>query len=131
MRQFGAQCSMLFVYGRHISTQAASMRFRWLAPSCVLKNSSRVSCLRSGPNHSGSPVSRIANHSDELHLFTKVDLVHTHLLQAILAPRGTPSLQIPQVDGAYRAGRHPELPGHLAYRCTFAGPSNGIFKVLA
>ena len=48
---------MLLVSGRHISTQAASIRSRCGALNCVRKNSSRVSCLRSWPNHKGSPVS--------------------------------------------------------------------------
>ena len=34
-------------------------RFRCVALSCVPKNSSSVSCLRSCPNHKGSPVSKL------------------------------------------------------------------------
>src|ERR1700719_723710 len=59
IRQFPAHCSMLLVNGCHISTHAASTRFRCVALSCVRKNSSSVSCLRSGPNHKGSPVSKL------------------------------------------------------------------------
>src|SRR6266566_6114957 len=40
MRQFGAHCSILLVNGRHISTQAAAMRFLWLSFSWVRKNGS-------------------------------------------------------------------------------------------
>src|ERR1022692_4478859 len=50
---------MLLVNGCHISTHAASIRFRCVAFSCVRKNSSSVSCLRSCPNHKGSPVSKL------------------------------------------------------------------------
>jgi hypothetical protein len=54
--------------------------------------------------------SQVADHGNELHLLAKVDLIHTHLFQRLLATRGTPTLQIPQVDRSHRAGNQPELP---------------------
>jgi hypothetical protein len=79
MRQFGAHCSILLVNGRHISTQAVAMRFLWLSFSSVRKNSSSVSCLRSCPNHKGSPISKLL--TTVMNLLAEVDFVHTHLPQ--------------------------------------------------
>src|SRR6266576_2138104 len=74
---------------------------------------------------------QVADHGDELRVLAKVDLIHTHLFQRLLAPRGTPSLEIPQVDRSHRAGGHAELPGHLAYRGAFARQPHRVFKALA
>src|SRR6266550_7032000 len=114
MRQLGAHCSMLLLNGRYISTQAASMRFRWLSFSWVRKNSSSVSCLRSFPKPQGLAHLQVADHSDEFHLLAEVDLIHAQLFQPLLAPRGTPALQIPQVNRSHRAGNQSKLPGHLS-----------------
>src|SRR5262250_2252908 len=74
---------------------------------------------------------QVADHRDELHLLTKVDLVHPHLRQAILAPGGIPPLQIPQVDGPHRAGCQSKMPGNLAHRGTFASLPHSILKIFA
>src|ERR1700676_601296 len=50
---------MLFRNGAHMSTQAASIRFRCRLLNWLRKNSSSVSFLRSLPNHSGSALSRL------------------------------------------------------------------------
>src|SRR5580658_864671 len=55
----GAHSSMLFRNGTHMSTHAASIRFRCRLLNWLRKNSSSVSFLRSLPNHNGSAVSRL------------------------------------------------------------------------
>src|SRR5215472_4279129 len=74
---------------------------------------------------------QVADHRDELHLLTKVDLVHPHLRQAILAPGGIPPLQILQVDGPHRAGCQSKMPGNLAHRGTFASLPHSVLKIFA
>jgi hypothetical protein len=73
--------------------------------------------------------SQIADRGNELHLLAKVDLIHTHLFRRLLATRGTPTLQIPQVDRSHRAGNQPELPSDLAYRCAFTRQSHRILEL--
>src|SRR5262249_56512851 len=51
--------SMLDRNGSHISTHAASIRFRCRLTNWLRKKSSSVSFFRSLPNHNGSPVSRL------------------------------------------------------------------------
>src|SRR6516225_8943528 len=74
---------------------------------------------------------QVADHRDELHLLTEVDLVHPHLPQAILAPCGIPPLQIPQVDRSHRAGCQSKMPGNLAHRGTFASLPHSVLKIFA
>src|SRR6516225_5236903 len=112
------------------ATHAASTRVRCLALSCVWKNSSRVSCLRSCPEPQGLTGSQVADYGDELHLLAEVNLIYPHLHERIFAARCTPTLQIPQVDRSHRAGRQAELPGHLSYRRAFARQSYGFFETL-
>jgi NAD(P)-dependent dehydrogenase (short-subunit alcohol dehydrogenase family) len=62
--------------GSHMSTHAASIRFRCRLTNWVRKYSSSVSFLRSLRNHSGSAV---AHHRQELVFLAPVDLIDTHL----------------------------------------------------
>src|ERR1022692_1876026 len=55
----GTHCSRLSRNGSHMSTHTASIPFRWRLVNSVRKYSSRVSFLRSRPNHNGSAVSRL------------------------------------------------------------------------
>src|ERR1022692_2351761 len=54
----GTHCSRLSRNGSHMSTNTASIPFRWRLVNSVRKYSSSVSFLRSFPNHNGSAVSR-------------------------------------------------------------------------
>src|SRR6266568_1173035 len=59
IRHSGVHSWRLSRNGSHISTHAASIPFRCRLVNSLRKNASSVSFLRSLPNHSGSPLSRL------------------------------------------------------------------------
>ena len=128
--QCGAHCSMLFRKGSHMSTQAASIRFRWRRstrpernrPASLSSALGRTTAARRFPDC--TPPSEISAFS---HYRS-----HPHPSAAVPACAWRfPALQIPQIDGSYRTLRQPEPPGHLPRRRTLAGLSHRLFEALA
>jgi hypothetical protein len=95
------------------------------------KNSSRVSFLRSRPNHTGSAAFQIADHRQKFLFCPQMNLIHPHLPQRRLAPAGRLSLPIPEIDRPHRAFRQPQSSRHLPRRCALAGLTHGVLEPLA
>ena len=130
MRHCGSHPSMLCRNGAHMSTQVARSAPCWNGLNWPEKNSSRVSFLRSLPNHSGSPLFQVAHHGDELLLFTHKDLVHAHLPQRRLAPHLSPTRQIALIDGPHSARRQAKMPRHTTGRRALASFPYRFVKAL-
>jgi transposase len=114
MRQWGAQWVMLLVNACHMSTQAASIRWRWPHRSSVRKNSSSVACVRSRPNHTACR--QITHHRQKVYPLPQPNLVNAHLLQRRPTPVGRPPGQIAEVNRPDRTRRQPVLPTNLSRR---------------
>src|ERR1017187_4611734 len=74
---------------------------------------------------------QVAYHGEKLLFLPQMNLVHPHLPQGRLPACRCPALQIPQIDGAHRAPRQPNLLRPPPHRCTLAGQPYRLFEALA